>query len=252
MTRSEAESKFGFTIYQGGVVPGKDLRIVEIPGIDVEACGGTHANQTGDIGYIRILGSERIQDGVVRITLTAGKRAVEQSQHEYQLLKESADAFSVNPEELPMTSERFFKEWKEQAKTIGKLSKQLAEAKVPELIQSAKKIKTAKSEDVRVIVTTLDAPQADLINLAEQFSLLTEKTGDLIAVILGSYDNRAMVVTSRSKGSSYPLGKIVKGIGRLLGGGGGGKGDVLTGGGTRVEELPRALKEARAIVKREL
>ncbi|MHA2251169.1 MAG: DHHA1 domain-containing protein [Candidatus Kariarchaeaceae archaeon] len=187
----------------------------------------------------------------MRITLKAGKQAVERSQHEYRLLSESADAFSVNPEELPQTSARFFKEWKGQAKTINKLSRKLAEARVPNLISSAKQI-TKDEKTVRLVITSLDAPQADLINLGEQFSQLSEKTGDLIAVILGNHDGRAMVVAAKSKGSPYKLAGIIRDVGKILGGGGGGKGDVVAGGGTKVENIQIALKQLEKIVTENL
>ncbi|OLS29454.1 MAG: Alanine--tRNA ligase [Candidatus Heimdallarchaeota archaeon LC_2] len=248
MERTDAESKFGFTIYQGGVVPGKELRIVEIPGIDVEACGGTHANMTGDIGYIRILGAERIQDGIVRITLTAGNQAVERVQHDYQLLSESSAEFSVNPEELPATTKRFFSEWKEQGKQITNLSKQLAEAKVPLLIQSAKKITSKSGNEISLVVNSLNAPQSDLINLGEKFSELSQKEGNLIAIIIGENEGRAMVVVARSKGSKISLSPVIKNIGKLLGGGGGGSGDVVSGGGTKIAGISEALKQAKKIV----
>ena len=248
MSRNKAENKFGFTIYQGGVVPGKDLRIIEIPGIDVEACGGTHANQTGDIGYIRIIGAERIQDGVVRITLTAGKKAVERIQNDYSLLLESATAFSVTPQELPMTSQRFFKEWKEQNKKIDKLRKQLAESKIPGLISNAKELKTKSGKIIRIVITKLDAAQSDLIILGEKFSQFSDAEADLIAIIIGKFEERAMVVASRTKGSKYNLSKVIRGIGSILGGGGGGKGDVVAGGGTKVEKIHQALKKAEQII----
>ncbi len=73
--RLEAEKKFGLGIYQGGHIPEKELRILEIPGHDVEACAGTHVLQTGDIGKIVIVNTEKVQDGVVRITIKAGKAA---------------------------------------------------------------------------------------------------------------------------------------------------------------------------------
>lgn len=73
MPRTEAEQKYGMNIYQGGAVPGKLIRIVEIPEIDVEACGGTHLNFTGETRDIRIIKSQKIQDSVVRLTFTAGK-----------------------------------------------------------------------------------------------------------------------------------------------------------------------------------
>ena len=48
--RSNAEEKYTFRIYQGGAVPSNNVRIVNIDGWDVEACGGTHVNKTGEIG----------------------------------------------------------------------------------------------------------------------------------------------------------------------------------------------------------
>ncbi len=252
LERSEAEQKFGFTIYQGGVVPGKDLRIIEIPGIDTEACGGTHADATGEIGYIRIINAERIQDGIVRLTLKAGMNAVDNAQHEYQLLSESAAAFKVTPEELPKTSERFFSEWKDQQKLIDKLSNDLAAARVPQLVADAKEVVTEKGTTVRVIVTELHAPQTELINLGQQFSSLSKDTGDLVSVIVGTHEGRAMVVVAKSEGSQYPLTPIIRSVGKLLGGGGGGKGDVVAGGGTNTSGVPEALKKAESIIIKEI
>src|SRR3990170_1581251 len=77
MGRDVAERKFGFRLYQGGSVPGGELRVVEIPSWDVEACGGTHVTRTSDVGFIKILRSTRIQDGVVRLEYAAGKAALE-------------------------------------------------------------------------------------------------------------------------------------------------------------------------------
>ena len=76
MPRDEAEEKFGFRLYQGGVVPGKIIRVVNTTGVDVEACGGLHCDRTSRVGPIRILRTRRIQDGVVRIEYSAGVAAV--------------------------------------------------------------------------------------------------------------------------------------------------------------------------------
>ena len=75
-TRGVAEQNYSFRIYQGGVVPSNDVRIVNIGGLDIEACGGTHVFNTGEIGLIKILKTERIQDGVVRIEFVAGENAL--------------------------------------------------------------------------------------------------------------------------------------------------------------------------------
>jgi alanyl-tRNA synthetase len=69
--KSEAEKLYGFTLYQGGVVPGNNLRVVEIEGTDVEACCGTHHDKTSQVGWIKMLKSQRISDGIVRLYYVA-------------------------------------------------------------------------------------------------------------------------------------------------------------------------------------
>jgi alanyl-tRNA synthetase len=77
LSRKEAEERYSLRIYQGGVIPEKQIRIIEIPGVDVEACSGIHCNNTKEVDKIVLLNSERIQDGINRITLKAGKAAKE-------------------------------------------------------------------------------------------------------------------------------------------------------------------------------
>lgn len=79
MPKEEAEKKYGFSLYQGGVVPGSTLRIVDIEGFDQEACCGTHCDNTAEVGFVRILKSNRISDGIVRIYFVAGDAAIEQT-----------------------------------------------------------------------------------------------------------------------------------------------------------------------------
>ena len=71
MDKADAERDFGFTLYQGGVVPGNELRIVNIEGVDTEACCGTHADNTAEVGWIKILKTQRISDGIVRLEYVA-------------------------------------------------------------------------------------------------------------------------------------------------------------------------------------
>ena len=73
MDKSEAEKQYGFVLYQGGVVPGNNLRVVQIQDTDVEACCGTHHDKTSDVGWVKILKSTRIQDGIVRLYYVAVK-----------------------------------------------------------------------------------------------------------------------------------------------------------------------------------
>ena len=90
--RGTAEQKYGFKIYQGGIVPVKSVRIVSIEDFDIEACGGTHVKKTGEIKLVKITRTKRIQDGVVRIEFVSGDTALDYAkQHDVDLARESAE-----------------------------------------------------------------------------------------------------------------------------------------------------------------
>ncbi len=126
MDRGEAERKFGITIYQGGAVPGKVLRIVEIEGVDVEACGGTHVRSTGEIGLIKVIGRKSVSDGIERIEFKAGPAAVEYVQEMEKILRRTADVFRVGVRDVPRTAEKFFERVKELEKELEKEKERLA------------------------------------------------------------------------------------------------------------------------------
>lgn len=138
MPRAEAERKYGFTIYQGGASPGRVVRIVEIEGIDAEACGGLHVPNTGKVGAIKIIKEERIQDGVSRIEFVAGEEAVKYVEQEEGIIKQLSEKLRVPPEQLPSTGERFFAEWKERGKMLEELEERIAELEAERLINEAK------------------------------------------------------------------------------------------------------------------
>jgi len=50
--KAEAQKQYGFRLYQGGIVPGNSLRVVNIEDTDVEACCGTHCDNTSEVGWI--------------------------------------------------------------------------------------------------------------------------------------------------------------------------------------------------------
>ncbi len=116
MPRREAERKYGMRIYQGGAVPGKEIRIVEIPEVDVEACGGTHLNNTSDIGRVRIIKTTKIQDGIVRIIFTAGKASEKLSAYEENILGEAAKLLKCDCNQVPARVEELFSLWKKIVK----------------------------------------------------------------------------------------------------------------------------------------
>jgi alanyl-tRNA synthetase len=136
MERALAEKTYGFRLYQGGVVPGGEIRVVNIKDWDVEACGGIHLNQTGDAGTIRITGSKRIQDGVVRLEFAAGNAALIYKEEQEKIagkiasgsvkisekdLARVAEIFSVKVPDLEKTIKRFNDEWLRQREELRSL-----------------------------------------------------------------------------------------------------------------------------------
>jgi len=128
LSRTEAERRYSMRIYQGGAVPGKVLRIIKIDGYDVEACGGIHVDNTAKVGLIKMLSSERIQDGVVRLEFKSLENALKEVQHHDRLLKEVSDLWGVGYDDIPKTAARFFNEWKELSKQNKELQSQMVRA----------------------------------------------------------------------------------------------------------------------------
>jgi len=110
-------------IYQGGAVPGKLLRIVNIDGVDVEACGGTHLKNTSEAGVIKILKTTKISDGIVRIYFTAGEAAQKEKKEEWQILDEASILLNVKIEHLPAKVNELFEKWKIARKAVEKKKK---------------------------------------------------------------------------------------------------------------------------------
>lgn len=238
MDRTVAEKKYGFILYQGGVVPGMNIRTVEIEGTDVQACAGTHCNKTGDVGLIKILRTERIQDGVERIEFSAGEAAIEAVQRNDDILKESAGIFKVEAEQLPKTCERFFSEWKAFKNEINKLQTEIASLKIEGILNETEKI-----GDLEVLTTIIDSDMNELIKIATD---LTEKEENVDVVIIGN--NEGKIVGASSKKAlerGVMINEIIKEAAGILGGGGGGKPKLAQGAGSKVENIKDAINIIR-------
>ncbi|MBR9679100.1 MAG: alanine--tRNA ligase [Nanoarchaeota archaeon] len=139
MSRKDAEKKYGMRIYQGGAVPGKEIRIVEIKGIDAQACGGTHTNNTGEIGLIKIINTERIQDGVVRVEYKVGEQALKSMHEKDEIIHELRDLWGVQQDRIIGTAEKFFDEWKQRGRKINELEEEIIKSHIKRIITSSPK-----------------------------------------------------------------------------------------------------------------
>jgi alanyl-tRNA synthetase len=116
LPRLKAEQKYGFVIYQGGVVPQKELRIVSIGNIDHEADGGTQVKSTKEVGFFKLNRAKRIADGVVRLEYTAGDATENYLKGREKMLEEAAAKLGVKENEVPTAVKKLFEEWKQKRK----------------------------------------------------------------------------------------------------------------------------------------
>ncbi|HIH45441.1 MAG TPA: alanine--tRNA ligase, partial [Candidatus Methanoperedenaceae archaeon] len=245
--RVEAEKRYGFVLYQGGVPPGREIRILKV-GDDVEACGGTHVPSTGRIGAIKVLRTERIQDGVERIEFAAGDAAVKWMQERDRLLDSSADVLRVSSEHLPETVERFFNEWKDLKKENERLKEELAGMRVKVMLGDAEEI-----GGVRVVRRLVpDADMEELLKIASEFS-----KNDEVVALLASADGAGgakIVVSAGAKATLRGInaGAIAKAMSGTVGGGGGGKLSIAQGGGPRGDKIDEALIRGIELIREKL
>ena len=93
-------------------MPGNQLRVVNILDTDVEACCGTHCDNTSQVGWIKLLKTHRISDGILRLYFVAGQKSMDRLNYENRLLNSLCDIWSINKPQIVPTAERFFKDFK--------------------------------------------------------------------------------------------------------------------------------------------
>ena len=96
MEKPEAEKLYGFHLYQGGVIPGNQLRVVNIKDTDVEACCGTHCDNTAEVGWIHLVKTSRISDGIVRLYYVAGEKTIEKLNQTMGILHELQNSWGIH------------------------------------------------------------------------------------------------------------------------------------------------------------
>jgi alanyl-tRNA synthetase len=242
--RTDAEKKYGFILYQGGVVPGTSIRVVQIPGVDVQACAGTHCEYTGQIGLVKVNRTERIQDGVERLEFSAGVAAVESMQNNDALLHESAAVFKVEANQLPKTSERFFTEWKAFKNDIKRLQKQVAELKTESLIN--------QTEEINSLSFLSDKVDADIGELVKMVTQLTDDGGVDLVVLGNSEGKIAGAASKKATDNGIKINEIIKEAAAIMGGGGGGRPNLAQGAGKNGDKISEALESVRTAVKDKL
>jgi len=222
LPRNVAEEKYGFRLYQGGAVPGKELRIVSIGDIDIEACGGTHhmLKTTGEIGTFKIVKREGVQDGIERLVYKCGGVAIEYIQEKERMLRDAAGRIKVSEKELPNAVDRFFNEWKERGKMVEELAKRIIRDESNNIIEEGKE---------KPIFRVIDVSP----NILQKIGIAVAASKTSSAVLINKQGNMICAAgTNAPLSAKQLLEKAVK----KYGGGGGGKENLAAG---KLKSLPK-------------
>jgi alanyl-tRNA synthetase len=244
MPREEAEKSYGFRLYQGGVVPGREIRVVKTGDWEVEACGGTHCKTTGEIGFIKVVHTERVQDGVERIEFSAGLPALRVAQENKRVLRKVSEMLNVPLEKVEKTVERVAAEWRELRREKERLIEELAKFTAKEYLAESKEV-----QGLKIVVQTLKETTTErLIKIASELVKMEPK----IVVVLCGVNKTANIVVMAGKEAvkqGVNASSIAKEAAAVLGGGGSGRPDFAQGGGNMVKKASEALSKAEEIVK---
>ncbi len=241
MPRVEAEKKYGFRIYQGGAVPSSVLRIVAVDDLDVEACGGTHVDNTKEIEAIKLLKAKKIKDGVVRIEFVAGKDNVEKA------LKE----LEKELEEKKKALEKKIKELDPEALVEGKSIEELEELLKQKIKEKKKKAKQeAKSMSLEEEVVFFEKPDMRVIQEAGRAKVKQDPSSFVVVIAPG------MVYGIRGVECSVDVQRLVMKAAEVMGGKAGikpgkpglGIGEEFKGGGPLKEKSRQAFEEVKKML----
>lgn len=239
MERNVAEKRYGFRLYQGGAVPGKEIRVVRVGDFDVEACGGIHCKNSLDVGAIKILRTKRIQDGVVRLEFVAGMPAIEQLIGFWNAVSEASTKLNTTPDKIREAVDRLMADRKELSKELDMLKKGRVGDTVDELLEKAVRVR-----DVRIVRHVESEDMKHLVGLAKML-IDHPKT----VALLGSDEQGAKVVVARSPDVSLDCRPLIKEAMAIVGGSGGGKPDFAQGGGPSADKLEAALDRLVAMAE---
>lgn len=247
MPREKAEQTYGFILYQGGVVPGKEIRVVKTGDWDVEACGGTHVKNTGEIGLIKILKNERVQDGVERLIFAAGSAALRAIQDRQAILERSAAALDAPLEKVDEYAKSISEEKDRLTKRLQDVREQLAAVESKELLSHAEKVGKIK------LATTLKRvdEEEDVVALSNQ---VVEADPSAVLVVALVRDSVRIFVAAGKNAidAGMHAGKVAGELAKLVGGGGGGKEYFGQGGGTKLDKAEAVLTNAKKVVQSHL
>jgi alanyl-tRNA synthetase len=238
-----AEAKAKGAIAMFGEKYGAEVRVIDVPGVSMELCGGTHVSNTAEIGLFKIVSETGISAGVRRIEAVAGSSVLEYLNLREKVVKDLSDRFKVKPEEIPERISSLQNDLKTTQKELDLVKQELAIVKSEQLINQAESV-----GEFKILVANLGEVDAESLKIAAE--RLQQKLGEG-AVILGSIPeaDKVSLVAAFSpqliKTKQLQAGKFIGNIAKICGGGGGGRPNLAQAGGREPSKLTEALETAR-------
>ncbi|MFZ5447075.1 MAG: alanine--tRNA ligase [Thermodesulfobacteriota bacterium] len=222
---------------------GEDVRVVAIPEVSQELCGGTHVERTGDLGLCKITTETSIAAGIRRIEAVCGLDAVKLTQEQSRELDQAASLLKGSRADLVARLEKMLERQKKLEKELEALKGRLASAQARDLMDQVRQV-----DGVPVLALKVDATDPkSLRDFAVKFQ---DKLKSGIVVLGSDAAEKAMLIALVSKDLTkrFPAGEIIKAIAPVVGGSGGGRPDMAQAGGPDKDKLPTALEAAYEVI----
>jgi alanyl-tRNA synthetase len=224
---------------------GDQVRLVAIPGVSKELCGGTHVSRTGDIGLVKIVTEAGIAAGIRRIEAVCGLAALRLVREEEAELTQAASLLKAGRDEVVERLTRVLKRTRDLEKEIAALQGRLTAAQAGDLLDQVRQVDG-------VAVLALEVEAGDPKGLREFAAKLLNRLKSGIVVLGSRGEDKALLITLVSKDltARFNAGEIIRELAPVVGGSGGGRGDMAQAGGPDQEKLGAAIKQAYELVAR--
>jgi len=221
----------------------QEVRVVSIPDVSMELCGGTHTKMTGDVGLFKVISDSSIASGVRRIEALTGFGTYVRLEEDEELIQEIAHTLRTPRTELTRAIARLLDQQRQLEAELEAIKRKSANAQIGNLVEAPRQI-----NGIPVIARKVEGVDPSMLRE------LAENTGSKIGsgvVVLGlASDGKASLVAVVSPDLQKRLhaGKIIKKVAEIVGGSGGGRPDFAQAGGKDSEKLDVALESVYNIV----
>lgn len=231
------------------------VRVVDVPGVSMELCGGTHVANTAEIGVFKIISESGVAAGIRRIEAVAGPAVLAYLKEREAVVKPLAERFKAQPGEIVERVAQLAEELKATQKALAAARSELAAAKAAALVGQAEAVgSAADGQSCSVLVARLDGVDGAGLQTAAQG--LADQLGDGAAVVLGGLPDPAdlgkvILVAAFGKAvvaAGPKAGAFIGGLAKACGGGGGGRPNLAQAGGRDGAALDGALAEGRQVL----